>query len=519
MIPRALILLLGCAFLGACSGDQRVDGLITQLKDPQRREQAIEGLLVAAREAPAKKRALTRQRVVYALMEAYRVDSRRGQIVAALALLRSKEAEQVFAAALGDAAREDEYGEAAIRSARLLGELGVVKRVPELIKALEKAHATPRKDGNIWLERTCIRALGRLGDRRATAVLIKVLNTAPGKQDFYLNKLAARALGELRDPKAAPHLVRSLGATAHGLLLLEESRRALCRLGGAARKALLEAATTKAGQRAAQAMAVLGDLGDTTVVKELAAMEPQKLDAEVRLARAETLLRLGHKQAGGDLLKLVGAESTTCQPADAAPLTTRRQAAALLGWYGVRGLKGLLECACSSKGNISAVLCWDVALAVARQGEAGDLAFLDAAARSSDEITQRYLKRYRARLTLMERCKAKASCLEAALSSKDWRERERAALMMAGKSGSATAARLAKLYAKEEHAQVRQAMLVALEQLVRGTVLPASVAEMLVKRRRKRKPGAGEPPTAALRSRVVCLAERLKRRKRKGAGK
>ena len=503
-------LLLG--LVCACSDDRQLGGLITQLQVPQNREQAIEGLLATARAAPARKRKQIRQRVVFALMEAYRQDSKRGQIVTALASLRSRKAEQVFVAALADAERGGEYFEAAIRSARLLGELGIKQRVPELIKALEKAHAKPREDNNTWLERTCIRALGRLGDLRATDVLIMVLGTRPGRQDFFLNKLAARSLGQLRAKRAAPHLVQALGATAHGLLLLEASRRALCRIGPGATKALLLVATGPDRSRATQAMAVLGDLGDASMVPRLVqAVDPTKnKNPELVLAWAETLLRLGHGAVRDDLVALVKSSE--------ASLTTRRRAAELLGWYGGPALEKLLEPTCNQQGHAGAVLCWAAALALTRQGSPQDLQLLDKVAKAADETTRRYLKRYRPRLVLMQRCQARSACHKAELASKDWRVRERAVLFLSRLVASqpGVAATLARLYSAEEHAQVRQAILLGLERSADRAILPPALAKTLTASPPKRKRKAAEAPAAAQRSRMICLGEKLKRN-RKGS--
>jgi hypothetical protein len=200
--------------------------LTAQLKVPGQREQAIDGLLVLVRQASEAKRPGVTEKVVHALKEAYRDDHCRGEIVAALALLKDPRAEEVFVAALRDADRGGTYFESAVRSARLIGELELRDQVPALVEALRKAHATPRPDRNTWLERSLIQALERLRDRRALEVLAQVLRSDPARQDFYLNRMAGRALGNLADPRAVPALVETLGTSSHGLLLFEENRRA-----------------------------------------------------------------------------------------------------------------------------------------------------------------------------------------------------------------------------------------------------------------------------------------------------
>ena len=523
---RWLLVLL--ASLCGCSEDQRVEGLIAQLAQPQRREQAIEGLLVVVRETPGSRRETIQKRAVFALMEAYRQDLHRPQIVAALALLRSRRAEQVFAAALQDAARDGEYFEAAIRSARLLGELGLRSRVPELIKALEQAQAAPRGDHNIWLERTLITALGQLGDRRATEVLVKVLQTEPARQDFYLNKLAARALGKLGAHAAAPQLVASLGATAHGLLLREESRRALCRLGPGASRALLDTATGTDGRAAVEAMRVLGDLGLQEVVPRLKTITPAAHDAHsaLALARAETLLRLGFGEVAEDLLKLAGSRE--------ASLSARRRAVELLGWYGGPSVAPLMTAACGEGAQVGGgeqkksetqqggtprggVLCWTLALALTRSGGARELKLLDRVAARADEVTRHYLRRYRPRLAMVASCDSggaaavDTACRRSRLTVADWRVRERAVLDLwrAGKPG--WPALVAKGFARE-HLQVQQAILVSLE---RVATLPRGLAGKLAMRPASgtatRAESGEDAADSATRSRMICLKERLRR--------
>ena len=497
----------------------------SQLKVPAQRERAIDGLLVAVREAPKEGQEALRQKVAYALTEAYRVDRHRGAIVSALALLKAAEGEVVFSAALGDFERGGEYFEAAIRAARLLGELGLKKQVPELIKTLDRCLAAPRPDRNTWLERTLIQSLARLNDPRAVPVLTRVLARPPEVQDFYLNKMAARALGTLGDVAAAPALVRALAANRHGLLLFEESRRAFCALGPSTAHELRRAAATRdrrglPGVAATRALTVLGDLGLTGEVAALEKLRPAKGNRSTtdsyELALAESLLRLGSREGAGLLKALLDEPGAT--------ITSRGEAARLLGLYGAAedlGERPLLACGGKPEAG-GALLCWRLALAYTRLGKPeadGGKSLLDQVATDKlDPVTRSYFKRYRVRLTVPSKCNKQPSrvCLEKHLAAPDWRVRERAALDL-GRGGEASVAKTLAARYSGEHDQVKQAILIGLEQApLQGAeagavlkALPRPKRSALAKTATAREGETEEPP--GLGSRLFCLRARLSR--------
>lgn len=511
------LLLLG----SGCSGNDPLTQLIADLDDPARRERAIDGLLVQVRQAPAARRARVKERVVHALCEAYRTDQRRGAIVAALALLKDRRAEQVFVAALKDADRGGDYFEAAVRSARLIGELQLKRHVPTLVTTLRRSHAAPRKDRNTWLERSLIQALDRLGDRRAVPALIELLTADPAKHDFYLNRLAAGALGRLGDHRAVAPLVQTLGAQSHGLLLYEENRRALCRIGPAAAEPL--ALATEGRQRgglprqsAAAALRVLGDLGGHRPGNDrlLRLLKPDDPD-ELRLALAEALLRRGAAAEGAKLLQALLARGK-------APLTARRQAAELLGWLGgaadLPASQLTAHCSTPARGKSSAareVLCWSVALAYTRVAGKEGLEQLDRLiAVHTDKTTGHNLKTYRDRLILVSTCGADAACLVKELKAANWRRQERAALEL-GRGGFASHADALARRAATAHPQVQRAILGALERLeVEGKlgsqarIKIGGLLEALAI-----KDQGDSPPPPAITSLALCLSQRLKRRR------
>jgi hypothetical protein len=516
-----LILAVAAALLiSGCARDP-VSQLISQLGEPARREQAIDALVQRVRQEPRSSQAQVKDRVVRALIEAYSEDESRAELVAALAVLRDDRAEEVFAAALRDADRGGSYYEAAVRAARMIGELGLRRQIPALIAALRKAQSTPRADRASWLERSLIHALDRLGDRQAVDVLIEVLRADPAQQDFHLNRMAAATLGRIGDSRAMRPLVAALATASHGLLLYEECRRALCRLGSASAAELLAAAARRDRQHqpeanATAAVQVLSDIGDSMVARRVAALPKPKDPDGYRLAVAETLFRLSSTSGEAIAQEVFDDEN--------AALTHRRQAAELLGWYGSGGGATLLE-PCASAGAEQNVLCWTGALAYARLAGAEGVSRIDALinARATDAATQRYLQSYRPRLALVASCGPEQRCYDKELDGDDWRSGERAGLEL-GRIASRQptevsvpdlALRLARAF-PAAHPQKKQAILVSLERIAHGSQRLGEVAAQvarLIQARSAAKDGEQPPPDIV--SRALCLGERLRR----GAGK
>jgi hypothetical protein len=520
-----LAAVLVLALLGSGCPSDPFAQLVRKLGDPLRREEAIAGLLQLVEKTSKGERAVVRSRVVDALMDAYREDEGRAEIVTALAALGDARAAPVFAAALRDFERGGAYLEAAVRSARALAALGLTQEVPTLVEVLGRSLAAPQQEHTSWLKRALLEAIETLGDPRAVEVLVQVLRRDPSRQDFYLNKLAASALGRLRDRRAIRPLIAALSSQSHGLLLHEECRQALCRIGPVAVSELLVAAARREhGLPVANATAaarVLGDLGDRELAVKLEALAGRKDPAEHQLAVAEARLRLGDR--GGEAALREVLES-------AAPFTARRSAADLLGWYGARdGVAELVKTQCLDKltkrsDPAQKVLCWSLALAHARLATGGGLAQLGTLLAASDAQTRHYLQTYRPRLELASRCADDPTCYRKELrTATDWRARERAALELGRIAARDPAARdeLAGAFL-DAHPQVQEAILIALEGVSSG--LDAAAARALARRLTPPpapRSGAGKDHPAearaaassspSTRSRALCLLERLNR--------
>lgn len=514
-VGEALAILLLCGGLGSCASSDSLEHQIALLDSADTREQAIEQLLLEVEQAPEAKHDAVAERVLFALMEAYREDHERPQLVAALALLEDRRAAGVLASAVKDFSRGGRYRRAAVKAARALGHLHAREGVPALLSALEAARKAKLRTQLRWLEQAIIRALERIGDPRAVPQLIEALEGDPLDQPVSINRLAALALGRLGGKRTARPLVAALGSPTHGRLLRTPARRALCRLGRVA-VAPLRAAARAGGSSAGAAVSALADLGAKSELAELAgAGQPAKAGLELGVA----LARLGDARGTTLLVGLVGD--------DARPYVERARAAAQLGWYAEpEAVEQLLEQLEESGSGPRDVLRWPLALAVSRLGGKAALERFDRyRERTQDRATRLALATYRRRLTMVTSCRDDAACLRRKLGDADWRIRERAALELSRKRGSAAVSSLVPLL-EDRHPQVRRAVLVSFERLLgAGSTTPAEGASEAPSVGRKVRAAivggllslvksedkAQRKSTEALRAHALCLALRLKR--------
>jgi HEAT repeat protein len=320
--------------------------------------------------------------------------------------------------------------------------------------------------------------------------------------------------------------VETLGTSSHGLLLFEENRRALCRIGSAGAKPLIAAAGRRdpRGQPvsdASPAVRVLGDLGDPSTIDQLAGMLTPTAPESYRVALAETLLHLGQQQGEKALIEILVDKGSA--------ITARRRAAEVLGWLGdPAALGGKIESICRGDKVTEEVLCMSVALAHSRLSGPEGLPALDRLLRSrrDNRAMASNLQTYRVRLETVQSCGDDLPCLQKVLSSRenDWRRRERAALEL-GRRGQANDALLLARQLQGSHPQVKQAILVALERLLLRQMLDAGqiarVAAALDRFLRESndtdssketdtKKGDSTTPVA-ITSQLLCLGQRFKR--------
>src|SRR3954452_2282234 len=205
----------------ACQGDPN-DPMTwaKQLKDLRVQKEALDHLanMDVAKARPA----------APALIDLYN-DAKRPEFLEALARYQDPRTKQIMIEALDY--NDDDFDRATI-AAGVLGEMKATDAVAPLIAAVEKP--LPIKSRANSTRIASMRALVKIGDKRAVPVLMKVLTTSADEQDFLLNQRAALALAEFRDPQAIPALIKGLFMAGRGTTIFQECRLALVRIGGPA---------------------------------------------------------------------------------------------------------------------------------------------------------------------------------------------------------------------------------------------------------------------------------------------
>ncbi len=163
--------------------------------------------------------------VVPELMALYN-QTRSAEHLQALARYKDERTKAVFIEALD---YTDEEFDRAVIAAGVLGEMKATDAVDKLIAAAEKP--LPIKSRANAAKLAAIRALVKIGDKKAAPTLTKLLTTSADEQDFLLNQKAALGLAELRDPAAVPALIKGLFMTGRGTDIFQECRLGLVRIG------------------------------------------------------------------------------------------------------------------------------------------------------------------------------------------------------------------------------------------------------------------------------------------------
>jgi HEAT repeat protein len=220
------VLLLGALSLG-CTGDPN-DPKTWAKKLGNLREQK-EALDHIASMDVEKARA-----VVPELMALYK-ETRNPEHLQALVRYQDERTKPLFIEALD---YTDEDFDKATMAAGVLGDMKAVDAVDKLIAAAEKELPVKSRANNAKL--AAMRALVRIGDKRAVPTLVKVLTTSADEQDFVLNQKAALGLAELRDPASIPALLKGLFMTGRGADIFQECRLGLVRIGAPAIPPVLE---------------------------------------------------------------------------------------------------------------------------------------------------------------------------------------------------------------------------------------------------------------------------------------
>jgi HEAT repeat protein len=217
----ALALPLALGLVSACQGDPN-DAMTwaKQVKNLRTQKEALDHLanMDVEKARPA----------VPALIDLFQ-DTKRPEHLEALARYLDPRTKPIMIAALDYT--DDDFDRATI-AAGVLGDMKDPEAVPALIKAAEKELPVKSRANNARV--AAMRALVKIGDKRAVPTLMKVLTTSADDQDFALNQKAALGLAEFRDPQSIPALTKGLFMTGRGTGIFQECRLALVRIGAPA---------------------------------------------------------------------------------------------------------------------------------------------------------------------------------------------------------------------------------------------------------------------------------------------
>jgi HEAT repeat protein len=271
----------------ACQGDP-ADPMTwaKQLKDLRTQKEALDNL--------AKMDVEKARPAVPALIELYN-DDKRPEHLEALARYKDDRAKSIMIGALDYT--DDDFDRATI-AAGVLGEMKAPDAVDPLIKAAEKP--LPIKSRANSARIAALRALVKIGDKRAVPTLMKILTTSADEQDFLLNQKAALGLAEFRDPQSIPALEKGLFMTGRGTQTFQECRLALVRIGQPAVEPLVQLLQEKNADVQDMAAKLKFDEATPGVVPHKAAILLGDLRAKT--AVPALVARLHSKQKGGEHL-------------------------------------------------------------------------------------------------------------------------------------------------------------------------------------------------------------------------
>lgn len=218
VVPAALACALaGTLAMTGCSGDPNDPNTwVKKLGNLREQKEALNRLANMDVE---------RARVAVPALIALYKETRNPAHLEALARYKDERSKPVLIDALQYS--EDDFDRATV-AAGALGEMKAADAVPELARAAETPLPIKSRANNAKL--AAVRALVKIGDRRAVPTLAKILTTSADEQDFLLNQKAALGLAELRDPAAVPALIKGLFMTGRGNIF-QECRLALVRIG------------------------------------------------------------------------------------------------------------------------------------------------------------------------------------------------------------------------------------------------------------------------------------------------
>ena len=213
-----LFLIFACLLGAACSGDPNDPRTwAKKLGDLREQDEALDRIA---------KMDVEKARVVVPELIAFYNQNRSAESLQALARFRDERTKPAMIEALE---YTDEEFDRAVIAAGVLGEMKATDAVDKLIAAADKQ--LPIKSRANAARLAAIRALVKIGDKKAVPTLTKIVTSSADEQDFLLNQRAALGLAELRDPSTVQALLKGLFMTGRGTDIFSECRLGLVRIG------------------------------------------------------------------------------------------------------------------------------------------------------------------------------------------------------------------------------------------------------------------------------------------------
>ncbi|HZS41411.1 MAG TPA: HEAT repeat domain-containing protein [Polyangia bacterium] len=464
---RSLALAVSLLVVGCVDDPRDPNTWIKKLNDPREGKDAVRELVKIKDKA-----------AVPPLIDLYK-KGKDAEVLRAISTFKDPRAVPIMIDALDYS--EDSFDAAAI-AANALGDTPDPSAVEPLMATLKKPLPIKTRANIVKLE--AMKALGKIGDKRAVDALDKVLSTSADDQDFFLNKTAAGQLARFNDPKSVPFLIRGLFMTGRGADIFAECRTALVGIGEPAVQPLVDAMNRKNAELEADAKKyefipgiivqktaiLLGDIRSKTAVPALLA-ELKKPDDGLKKGVS------GH-QSVIIALGLIG--SPDVKAPLLAILTDAKQpnklraaaAEALNGAGDTSALPALLKIANESFINMKSheidaehgALVAAAATAYSRLAwaEQANVTWQKLPADLEESDAHVVFKNASARLEVAKACKKDVACYAKMLDDKDSAKAEKAALML-GRLGKPGVDELAKAVGVSD-LSVRMTVLVGLAQ-------------------------------------------------------
>ena len=190
--------------------------------------------------------------------------------------------------------KRGELGAIKLSAIDALGEIGDVRAVEPLLKALESEDR--------WIRRAVAKALEEMNDKRIVQPLMHHL-LEKNEPDAEVRRSAARALARMRLLESMEYLAEALKDSSLGVRL--EAGYALGRIGEPAIDVLMKALNDEDSRVRDSAVAALGNIGGETARGELISiLRDESEESTVKLTAIQALYKIGDPESIAELKML-----------------------------------------------------------------------------------------------------------------------------------------------------------------------------------------------------------------------